>query len=150
MYDGGGGRGEGPVRARVMLARVPYELGTFPTRDEADAARVKARKDFALTGKLPRVQFPDVRERQRGDFHLWYWSHFEAGRERERTEEEKWLAAVARDAIVVRLKSRRKGERLEAARWVRSNSRHLFGFVTICEQFGIDVASARGTLLGED
>lgn len=156
MDVGGGGGGsrcpEQDVKVRVQIDGVRYYLGRASSRQEQVRLQEAARQEYRRTGHIAAVSCSHRgvgTVRNEGGNRLWYWSHFEAGREREFSFEEKLMAGVTRDAVVDGLSSSDPARRAEAVRWIRKDERHLYSFVTICEYFGIDVEYARTTLLGE-
>lgn len=149
---GGGRRPERDVKVRVQIAGVRYYLGRAPSREAAQRAQESARDEYLRTGHIKAVSLSHRGVgtlRNDGGNRLWYWSHFEAGREREFSFEEKIMAGVTRDAVVEGLSSDDPSRRAEAVRWIRSDARHLYAFVTICDYFGIDVDASREALLEE-
>ncbi len=155
--DVGGGAGgrrsiARDVKVRVQIGGVRYYLGRASSREEQVRLQEAARQEYSRSGHIKAVSCSHRgvgTVRNDGGNRLWYWSHFEAGRERELSFEEKLMAGVTRDAVVEGLSSSDPARHAEAVRWIRSNARHLYAFVTICDYFGIDVESARETLLGE-
>lgn len=137
-------------KARVAINWMLYYFGTFDTREEAKAREDEARAEYARTGEVSGYisvrRIGEVQEPEVGDWHLWYWSHFRAGREL--TPAESLMAAVAYDAILC-LKSDDPKTRNEAIEWVTSDEVFLHSFISICDVFGIDIEAAREALLGE-
>lgn len=136
-------------KATVVRDGFQYYLGRYP---DAEATRREdlAREEFSRTGNITAVSRRRVRggRRDTGETRLWYWSHFEAGRERELEFREQVMVAIVRDAVIDQLTSRYQRDRIEARAWVLRNDRqHPFSFATICDYFGIDVEAAREKLL---